>query len=85
MAGTNLSELARAHKRSESALRMALTKPRTPSNTIIAAFLGLELHEIWPAWFDSAGRLRSRKPSRTRRRPSTQNRTQKLNLTGGRA
>lgn len=82
---TTLAELARVNKRSEGALRQALTHPRTPSNRIIAAFLGLELHEIWPTWFDSQGRLRSRKSSRTRRRPSSQNRSTKLSLNGSRA
>lgn len=83
--GTSLSELARSHGKGESTLRAAMSHPRPPSNRIIAAFLGLEVHELWPAWFDSKGRLRSRKPSRVRRRTSTQNRSEKLILTGGRA
>lgn len=81
---TSLAELARKNQRSEGTLRQALTHPRTPSNRIIAAFLGMELHELWPAWFDSRGRLRSRKPSRSRRRASSQNRAEKLTLTGER-
>jgi Ner family transcriptional regulator len=80
---TSLAELARANGRKEGTLRQALTHPRTPSNKIIATFLGKELHEIWPTWFDSQGRLRSRKPSRSRRRASSQNRSEKLILTGG--
>ncbi len=82
---TSLAELARANGRKEGTLRQALTHPRTPSNKIIAAFLGLQLHEIWPTWFDSQGRLRSRKPSRSRRGASSQKRSQKLSQPGGRA
>jgi Ner family transcriptional regulator len=82
---TNLSELARKHGRSESALRVAITHPRKPSNEIIAAFLGKELHEIWPAWFDKKGRLISRKPTHRRRRASSQKAGEKLSLTGGRS
>lgn len=82
----SLTELALSNKRSESALRVALTHPRTPSNKIIADFLGKELHEIWPAWFDNKGRLISRKPnSGRRRRASSQKAGEKLSLTGGRA
>src|SRR4051794_38614369 len=71
--GSNLAELARQNGRSESCLRVALTHPRSPSNRIIASFLGKAPHEIWPEWFNKKGMLRSREPSRTRRGGSTQN------------
>ncbi|MGH8335575.1 MAG: helix-turn-helix domain-containing protein [Gammaproteobacteria bacterium] len=79
---TSLAELARGNGKSESALRVALTHPRKPSNEIIAAFLGKSLHDIWPEWFDRTGRLRSRKASRARRGRSTQNVGKKLSVTG---
>lgn len=83
--GSSLAELARVHGKDESALRVALTHPRKPSNQIIAKFLGRKLHEIWPAWFDRRGQLIATKPSRSRRRRSSQKRAPKLSLQGGRA
>jgi Ner family transcriptional regulator len=83
--GTNLTQLARANNRADSTLRAALSDPRLPSNKIIAAFLGKQLHEIWPAWFDSQGRQIARKSSSSLNRRSSQKSSKKLILTGGRA
>lgn len=80
--GSSLAELARANRMHDGSLRAALTYPRTPSNKIIAAFIGAPLHEIWPDWFDPSGALVIR--SRRARRPSTQKRARKLTLTGAR-
>jgi len=55
--GTNLSRLSLAHGKADSTLRSALHKPRSPSNRIIADFLGVPLHKLWPAWFDVDGNL----------------------------
>jgi Ner family transcriptional regulator len=83
--GTNLSELGRRNGLGDSTLRVALSHPRTPSNKIIAAFLGLELHQLWPVWFDASGKLRSPQGSRRRLAASSQKRDRELRLTGGRA
>ena len=73
--GTSLSELARRNGLSDSALRVALSHPRRPSNIVIAKFLGIPLHAIWPEWFDEEGhRIRTIEPARTARRPSSQKR-----------
>ena len=53
----SLTRLSTLHDYAESTLRAALQKPRTPANRIIAKFLGVPMHELWPQWFDRAGRL----------------------------
>lgn len=58
--GTKLTQLASQHGLARSTLRAALLQPRRPSNLIISRFLGVPLHELWPAWFDPQGRLRPR-------------------------
>lgn len=92
--GSSLAELERANELADGTLRAALTYPRTPSNTIIATFLGKTLHELWPAWFNSKGQLtaparptpkRRDKNSRQTIRSSSQKSGQKLSLTGRRA
>jgi Ner family transcriptional regulator len=57
MRGMSLTRLGERHGLAESTLRAALQKPRTPSNRIIAKFLGVPMHELWPDWFDERGRL----------------------------
>lgn len=69
-AGTSLSELGRDHGLHDSALRKALDWPRTPSNKIIAAFLGKALHELWPAWFAPDGSLLVTRSNRKRAEPA---------------
>lgn len=92
--GSSLAELERKNGLADGTLRAALTYPRTPSNTIIAAFLGKSLHELWPTWFDANGQLtapertspkRRRKTTRSRIVASSQKRAPKLSLTGRRA
>lgn len=83
--GTSLSQLARDNNLHDSTLRAALCSPRTPSNKIIAAYLGCSLHELWPIWFDSKNRLIAPKRSRIGRRPSSQKRIGKLTPTRRRA
>ena len=74
--GTSLAALARKNRLGDSTLRAALINPRTPSNKIIADFLGLSLHALWPVWFDAADRLipQTRKPATARDRASSQKR-----------
>jgi len=67
MRGTSLAALARANGLCDSALRAALGYPRTPSNKIIAAFLGEPLHVLWPHWFATDGTLIVSRPKAGRR------------------
>jgi|SRR5947209_15045559 len=78
--GTSLAKLAGKAGLSASALRQALTNPRTPSNRIIADFLGKKLHELWPQWFDDSGKklISGGNVSRRNRRVSSQKDTKKL-------
>lgn len=73
--GSSLAQLGRDHGLGDSTLRASLHAPRTPSNRIIADFLGVSLHDIWPAWFDEGDRLIGRKAARAHRRAASQNRT----------
>lgn len=73
--GSNLRQLSIANGKAESTLRAALLKPRTPSNQIIAAFIGVPMHELWPQWFDRAGRLIAPSdPSKPTTHPTSQKR-----------
>jgi lambda repressor-like predicted transcriptional regulator len=63
----------------------ALLKPSRGCNEIIAKKIGVSLHELWPDWFDSSGRLISRNATRSRRGRSSQKRNEKLTLTRRRA
>lgn len=69
--GTSLSQLGRDNGLHDSALRKALDWPRTPSNKIIADFLGRELHELWPAWFAPDGSLLVSRSTRKRVEPAS--------------
>ena len=73
MKGSNLAQLGLANGKADSTLRAALLKPRRPSNKIIADFIGVPLHELWPAWFDVNGALIGSRSdgARARRYPSS--------------
>lgn len=74
-AGSSLAGLARQHGYADSSLRAALCAPRRPANLIIAKFLHLSLHDLWPSWFDEDGQLVARRDTApARRRPSSQKR-----------
>ncbi|WP_092685197.1 helix-turn-helix domain-containing protein [Rhodopseudomonas pseudopalustris] len=77
--GTSLAEVARKHELCDSALRAALTRPRSPSNRIIANFLEVPLHVLWPRWFDRTGNLIARDARPDRQKASSQKRSRKLN------
>jgi len=51
----SLSELSRRHGFTYGVLHTALRTPYPRYNLIIADFLGLKRHEIWPEWFDESG------------------------------
>lgn len=73
--GTTLAALGRRHGYADSTLRAALMKPRKPANQVIASYLGVSLHELWPAWFDAEGRLLVHQTARGSRQASSQKRT----------
>ena len=50
--GVSLSELARRHRLSNSAIKMTLRRRSAPVQSIIAAHLGLPPWEIWPSRYD---------------------------------
>lgn len=56
--GSTLVDLALENSLSESACRVALDRPVPSANRAIAEFLGVPLHELWPAWFDAEGNRR---------------------------
>jgi Ner family transcriptional regulator len=63
--GTSLAALGRHHGYADSTLSAALMKPATPANQVIASFLGVSLHDLWPDWFDVQGRRVARKGAPT--------------------
>jgi Ner family transcriptional regulator len=69
--GSNLRQLSLANGLAESTLRCALVQPRTRSNRIIATFIGVPMHELWPAWFDADGRLKPGNLSQRKATPAT--------------
>jgi Ner family transcriptional regulator len=68
--GSNLSRLSLANGLADSTLRAALQQPRTRSNRIIATFIGVPMHELWPDWFDADGNLKPSRPKASTGRPA---------------
>jgi Ner family transcriptional regulator len=75
--GSNLRQLSVANGLAESTLRAALLKPSRPSCRIIATFIGVPMHVLWPDRFDSIGNLKPQHPKATtgRPRPASPNRS----------
>lgn len=56
--GTTLAALAHDEGLARQTLYWAMhSQPRLRANKLIADFLGVPLHELWPNWFDSHGNL----------------------------
>lgn len=53
--GITLAELARRNGLSTSTTRKALRHPQPAGARVIAAYLGLSVHAIWPEWFAPNG------------------------------
>jgi Ner family transcriptional regulator len=53
--GLTLSRLALDNGLDESACRAALLRPQPEADKVISAFLGVCLHELWPARYDESG------------------------------
>jgi len=58
--GSNLAEIARTVGLSRQTMYWAFIRPNLRANRAIAEFLDVPLHELWPQWFDSDGKLVSR-------------------------
>lgn len=73
--GSNLTELAVKNDLGSSTARAALLKPSPAANSVIAQFLGVSLHELWPHWYDKDGnrRLGARQSSRKPKAAPSQN------------
>jgi Ner family transcriptional regulator len=88
--GTTLEDLGLQNNKARSSMSAALLKPSRGCNQIISEKLGVELHELWPAWFDASGHLISQR-RHNRGTASSQKRNRKLtrpqrqSLAGGRA
>jgi Ner family transcriptional regulator len=62
--GATLTQLAVDHGLGSCSCRVGLIHPMPAANRVIAAFLGVPLHELWPTWYDTAGnRLRAKRKS----------------------
>ena len=55
MRGTNLTKLAIENGMHRTALTKAIYEPLTKGEKIIADFLGVSLHELWPDRYDREG------------------------------
>ncbi len=51
MKQTTLAALARENGLSRNTMYWALAKRHERANAIIAAFLGVPMHELWPSWY----------------------------------
>jgi len=57
--GTTLSALSLSRGYARNTLHCALDRrPHIRANAIIADFLGVTLHDIWPGWFDPTNQPR---------------------------
>lgn len=62
---STLLALGKANGLGSSTCRASLMKPSPRANRIIADFIGVPVHQLWPLWFDQQGnRLIREKPSR---------------------
>lgn len=61
--GASLTKLAAMAGLSPTSLSWALwSRPHPRANQVIAEFLGAPLHELWPQWYDTEGKVISTKP-----------------------
>ena len=61
MRGTTMKQLSLDNGLYPAALSLALTSPRARAEKIIAQFLGVPLHELWPdRWTADGRRIRPR-------------------------
>ena len=61
MRGTNLTQLGLEHGLHRTTLTKALYEPQPKAENVIAEFLGVPLHEVWPGrWTEDGRRIRPR-------------------------
>lgn len=53
--GVTVSDLGKRHGLSGSAMRLSLVSPVPRADKVIAEFLGVPLHALWPARYDAEG------------------------------
>ena len=53
--GTTLTKLATDNELVESAVRVALIRPHAKADRVIALFLSVPLHVLWPSRYDEDG------------------------------
>lgn len=58
--GSSLAALGRQNRFARNTLHWSTYRPHPRANTVIARFLGVSVHQIWPEWYDERGRLRRR-------------------------
>lgn len=63
--GFTMKKVSLDHGLPGTSLTASLYKPAPTANRILAHFLGLSVHELWPQWYDRNGKriFRSRKQS----------------------
>lgn len=53
--GTTLTKLATDNGMAESSVRVALIRPHSQADRVIARFLSVPLHVLWPSRYDEDG------------------------------
>lgn len=53
--GSTLQALSIQHGLQEKTVAGSLRVPMPRANRAIADFLGISLHQLWPAWYDQSG------------------------------
>lgn len=68
--GITLEDLGRRSGVAGDTVRKSLYVPCPKGNRVVARYLGIPLHELWPEWFDEAGnRIVPRSGRNDTRRP----------------
>lgn len=68
-----LEKLARINRLGDNVLTICMVRPLPRANRVIAEFLNLPLHHLWPKWYDADGNripLRSSSKRSPKRRAS---------------
>lgn len=65
---STLGQIAEEAGLAAATLSWALKNPRPRANRVIADFLGVSMHELWPHWFDRDDKLISTRPLKSPRR-----------------
>lgn len=55
--GHSLADLAEQNGLHPSTVQTAIYRLQPSGNRVIATFLGVSVHDLWPEWFDAAGNV----------------------------